>query len=185
MPSSTEDITELLAALRNGDFSAENRLAPLVYAELHQIAERFMRRERKDHTLQPTVLVNEAFMRLVRHDHKLQNRKHFYAMAANVMRHLLVDYARQHRTHKRGGDLQRVDLDNLLLSSDYSEKLLALDEALSRLSKWDPRQSRVVELRFFAGLTEEEIADVLGMSPRSVKRDWTHAKAWLYLQIGK
>jgi RNA polymerase sigma-70 factor (ECF subfamily) len=185
MDSSPGTITELLGDLRNGDQQAQQRLAPLVYDELHKIAARHMRRERPEHTLQPTALVNEAYMRLVEPGREWKDRLHFFALACQIMRRILVDHARQHRAEKRGGDWRKVTLDAIPLASDLSfDQILALDEALSRLAEWDARQGRVVELRFFGGLTEDEIAEVLGVSARSVKRDWKLARAWLYGQIG-
>lgn len=185
MDSPHGTITELLGDLRNGDRQAHEKLAPLVYSELRKIAARHMRRERADHTLQATALVNEAYMRLVEPGRDWNNRLHFFALASQVMRRILVDHARQHRAEKRGGEWRKVTLDAIPLASNLSiDQILALDEALSRLAEWDARQSRVVELRFFGGLTEDEIADVLGVSTRSIKRDWKLARAWLYTQIG-
>jgi RNA polymerase sigma factor (TIGR02999 family) len=180
------NITKLLIAIRDGDGEGKARLAELIYPELHRIALRNMHRERRGHTLQATALVNEAWLRLNRQDKDWKNRAHFFAVAAQIMRQILVDYARQHRADRRGGGVPAVDLDEVQeLGVFRSEKMLALDEALSRLAEWEPRQSRVVELRFFGGLSEEEIADVLGISPRTVKRYWSLARAWLYAQIGK
>lgn len=180
------DITALLSDLRNGDRSAEARLVPLVYAELHRIAARYARRERSGHTLQPTALVHEAYMRLVGDDRRWTDRRHFFAVASSLMRNILVDYARSRNAAKRGGGA-RVELKD----SDRSqppgrlEDLLSLDEALSRLSKLDERQCRIVEMRFFGGLSEEEIAEVLGISARTVKRDWTLARAWLHNELSR
>ena len=179
-------ITQLLVELRTGNKDAESQLVPLVYEELHRLAQSYMRRERSDHTLQPTALVNEAYVRLVGQDKDWQNRSHFFAVGAQVMRRVLVDYARSHRSGKRGGDLQKINVDDLPLGSEhYSKELLALDDALSRLAEWDPRQSRIVELRFFGGLTEEEIGAVVGVSERTVKREWRLARAWLHKTISK
>lgn len=186
MDTSREQITQLLSEMRGGKQDASAKLAPLVYNELHRIAQRYMGRERSDHTLQATVLVNEAFMRLVGQETTFQNRSHFYAIASQVMRRILVDYARAHSAQKRGGALNKVDLEEVpILTEPQSEKMLALDEALSRLSQWDPVQSRVVEMRFFGGLTDKEIGEVLGVSVRTVKREWSLAKAWLYSEIGR
>jgi RNA polymerase sigma-70 factor, ECF subfamily len=180
------EVTELLAEVRMGNKTAESRLISLIYAELHRIAQRCMCRERPDHTLQATALVNEACIKLLNQDIDCQNRPHLLAMAAHSMRCILVDYARARLSLKRGGACQRIDLDNAIFFSDNDiEKTLALDQALSRLAEWDPRQCRVVELRFFGGLTEEEIAEVLGVSVRTVKREWNHARAWLHAEIGK
>jgi RNA polymerase sigma factor (TIGR02999 family) len=186
MKSRAGEITELLAAVRNGERDAESRLIAMIYPQLRRIAHKHMRAERPDHTLQATALVNEAYLRLAGQQNEFNDRNHFYAAAAQAMRQILVDYARQHRAAKRGGSYQRIDLENVAVSTDaYSTKLLALDEALSRLEEWDPRQSRIVELRFFGGLCEEEIAEILGVSVRTVKRDWRLAKVWLYAEIGR
>jgi RNA polymerase sigma factor (TIGR02999 family) len=144
-----------------------------------------MRREREDHTLQTTALVNEAYLRLVDQKGKSwQNRAHFFAVAAQVMRRILVDYARKHRAQKRGGEQQKLELEgDVAITPERSDELLLLDQALERLKAWDARQSRIVELRFFGGLTNEETAEVLGVAPRTVKRDWQVAKSWLYGEI--
>ncbi len=181
------DITILLAELRAGDRSAESKLMPLVYYELRRLARRFMRAERPGHTLQPTALVHEAYLRLAgQREITWQNRAHFFGVAAQLMRRILVDHARARQAEKRGGHEQRVSLDEAL---EYTEgkagDLVALDGALDRLAERDPRQGRVVELRFFAGLTEKEAAEVLGISVRTVKRDWHVARAWLYKEIKK
>ena len=179
------DITQLLAEVRNRSPEAETKLYQLVYDELRRIARHHMSREDPNHTLQPTALVNEAYVRLARDDRNWQNRAHFYGAAAQIMRRILVDHARAKLAEKRGGGATPVELAELPGPVLQPEKMLALDEALLRLSEIDPRQSRVVELRFFAGMTEEEIADVLGVSARTVKRDWTFARAWLYEQVGR
>jgi RNA polymerase sigma factor (TIGR02999 family) len=181
------DVTELLRGFRTGDQEAERKLLDAVYADLHRMAARLMRRERPDHTLQATALIHEAYVHLVdQHSKNWQNRAHFFGVAAQVMRRILVDYARRHRAAKRGGGQHKVTLDDsLLLTDTQSEELLVLDEALSRLSQFDPRRSRVVELRFFGGLDEEEVAEVLGVTSRTVKRDWSVAKAWLYSELNK
>jgi RNA polymerase sigma factor (TIGR02999 family) len=187
MEPSPGEVTQLLAALRNGDPSAESRLLEVVYAELHRMAVRYMRYERPDHTLQATALIHEAYVDLTRQPAKnWQDHAHFYGVAAQVMRRILVDYARTHRAAKRGGGQQKVGLDDaVLLTGEQSDELVALDEALSRLAQFDARQSRIVELRFFAGLNEEETAEVLGVSSRTVRRDWGVAKAWLYGQLNE
>src|SRR3954469_4139105 len=166
-------VTELLARFRAGDDAAEPELAELVYAELHRMAQRYMRRERAGHTLQPSALVNEAYMRLVdQRDIDWQNRAHFFGVAAHMMRRVLVDHARSHGTRKRGGGLQKVELDEaVLFAQQMPRQLVALDDALTRLAAIDARQSRIVELRFFGGLTEQETAETLGISSRTVKRD--------------
>jgi len=189
--SPSNDVTLLLGAIRNGDAEARGRLAALLYPQLRRLAQALMRGERSDHTLQPTALVHEAYMRVFGNGVECVNRAHFLAVAAQVMRQVLVDYARQKRALKRGGDFQRVELDFAGAGADlrgpdfHIETLLTLDTALARLEEWDERQSRVVEMRFFGGLSEEEIAAALGVSVRTIKRDWNLAKAWLYSELGK
>jgi RNA polymerase sigma-70 factor (ECF subfamily) len=160
---------------------------PLVYNELRRVARRYLRSERPDHTLQPTALVHEAYIRLLgQREIMWQNRAHFFGVAAQLMRRILVDHARAHQAEKRGGHKQKVPLDEALeYTADKSAELVALDEALDRLAARDPRQARVVELRFFAGLTEQETAELLGISVRTVKRDWDVARAWLYKEINE
>jgi RNA polymerase sigma-70 factor, ECF subfamily len=176
-----QNITALLRNWQQGDEGAFERLIPLVYRELHQIARRHIRRERHDHSLQATALVNEAYLRLV--DTKRvawQDRVHFLAVAARVMRHILVDHARAVRAHKRGGAAATVTFDEaLLVTSEPDQDLVALDEALDALAAFDERKSRVIELRFFGGLSVEETASVLNVSPDTVMRDWRLAKVWL------
>jgi RNA polymerase sigma-70 factor (ECF subfamily) len=181
------DVTQLLLGLKAGDQDAENKLLEVVYAELHRMAGRLMRQERPDHTLQATALIHEAYLQLIDQRSKnWQNRAHFFGVSAQVMRRILVDHARTRRAEKRGGGRLTVSLDDALpLTIEQSDEVLALDEALLRLSQFDPRQSRVVELRFFGGLTEEEIAEVLNVASRTVKRDWVMAKAWLYGELNK
>ena len=186
MKPAPESITGLMAALRDGDTEARANLAVLLYPQMRRIAQGLMRGERSDHTLQPTALVHEAYLRVFGEGVTCQSREHFLAIAVQVMRQILVDHARRRNTVKRGADAQRVDLDLVPASTEFpSETLLALDAALTRLAKWDLRQSRIVELRFFVGLTEQEVAEALGLSIRTVKRDWSMAKAWLYSQIGE
>jgi RNA polymerase sigma-70 factor (ECF subfamily) len=187
MEKGRRDITQLLVAVRGGDSQAQSQLYQAVYAELHQIAARYMRRERSDHTLQATALIHEAYVDLIdQHTKDWQNRAHFYGVAASVMRRILVDHARTHRTAKRGGREQKLSLDDAMpITPEQSDEVLALDEALGRLAQFDPRQSKVVELRFFGGLNEEEVAQALGVSSRTVKRDWRLAKAWLYGELNK
>jgi len=182
---STGEITSLLAAIRSGDPSAEANLAALVYDEFRAVARRYMRRERPDHTLQPTALVHEAYLRLMHgYPADWQSRAHFFAAASTVMRRILVDHARQ-RAARRPEGKQRVELDDLMASaSPRIEQLLILDEALDRLAGWDRRQARLVELLYFGGLTEQEAAEALGVSVRTVKRDWSAARAWLQAQLG-
>lgn len=183
---STEEVTGLLSDWSRGDQAALERLTPLVYDELHRLAHRYMSRERPDHTLQTTALVNEAYLRLVgQAEVRWQNRAHFFAVAAQVMRHILVDYARQRHYAKRGGAAARkVSLDEAaIVSEQRAAEFVALDEALKALEAIDPRKSRVVELRFFGGLNFEEIAEVLKVSPITARRDWRSAKAWLYKAV--
>jgi RNA polymerase sigma-70 factor (ECF subfamily) len=178
------EVTRLLRDLQNGDAAAQAKLIPLVYQELRRLAARHMRGERPGHTLQATALVHEAFLRLTEQNADWQNKAHFFAVASQVMRHILIDHARGRVRVKRGGGQQRILLDEALLLTDtFSEELLALDEALERLAKLDPRQARIVELRFFGGLSVEEAAEVAGISPKTVKRDWSLAKAWLYQEL--
>lgn len=178
------DVTLLLARLSQGDQDAAAELMPVVYDELRRLAARYMRQERADHTLQATALVHEAYLRLIEQRHaNWQNRAHFFGVAAQLMRRILVDHARGHLRVKRGGEQQKVALDDVVLvSPEKSAELLAVDEALRKLEKRDARQSRVVELRFFGGLTTEETAEVLGTSASTVEREWALAKAWLYME---
>ena len=180
-------ITELLAEWREGDQSALDELYPLVYDELHRLARRYMSRERKDHTLQTTALINEAYVRLV--DQKnvnWANRSHFFAISAQIMRRILIDHARRHAYAKRGGGAQQVSLEEVAaITPDQSRELVRLDEALKSLAERDPRRSQVVELRFFGGLNNEEIAGVLNVSENTVTRDWNMARAWLHQQLSE
>jgi RNA polymerase sigma-70 factor, ECF subfamily len=181
MTNNGGDVTQLLQAMTSGDPTAADRLLPLVYAELHRLASSYMRRERQDHTLQPTALINEVYLRLSGGDVNWQNREHFIGVAANVMRRVLVDYARAHKAKMRGGELRRVDLEEgLAISEERTEEMLMLDEALNRLTEVNPRQARVVELRYFGGLSVEQTAALLAIAPRSVKRDWALARIWLF-----
>lgn len=179
------DISQLLVRLRNGDDSAEAELIPRIYPELRRLAAGCLQRERREHTLQPTALVNEVFLRLAgAREIEWQSRSHFFAVASRVMRRILVDYARERNAAKRGGGLRPVELeDALIVSDEQSALVLSVHEALDRLSKLDKRQAQVVEMRFFGGLSEEEIAAVLGISARTVKRDWTIARAWLHAEL--
>jgi RNA polymerase sigma factor (TIGR02999 family) len=180
-------VTHLLAELRTGKREAESRLIEVVYPELRRIAMRYMRGERAGHSLQATALVNEAYLRLLAEgDRTFQNRSHFFAVAATQMRLILVDHARRKRTQKRQGERVRVELTDILaISEDKLDDVLEIDAALNRLREWDPRQCKIVELRFFAGLTEDEVAEVLDLSPRTVKRDWKVAKAWLHGELSR
>jgi RNA polymerase sigma factor (TIGR02999 family) len=183
-----QDVSRLLIAWSNGDEAAIELLMPLVYEELRRLAHRHLGRERAGHTLQTTALVHEAYLRLVdQRDVRWQNRAHFFAVAAQMMRRILVDYARSRRFAKRGGGAQQVSLDEaLLVSHEHAADVVALDEALNALAEIDERKSRMVELRFFGGLSiEEETAEVLGVSPGTVMRDWTLAKAWLQRELRK
>ena len=175
----------LLSALTNGEEGAASKLIPMVYDELRRLAGSYMRRERVDHTLQATALVNEAYLKLIEQRAvNWQSRAHFFGVAAQLMRRILIDYARGHTRDKRGGEQKKVSLDEVLLFSEQqSDKLLAVDDSLNLLEKIDARQARVVELRFFGGLSVEEAAEVLGVSPKTVKRDWSVAKAWLYADL--
>jgi RNA polymerase sigma factor (TIGR02999 family) len=180
--SSSKKLTQLLLDWSGGNRAALEELTPLVHQELHRMAHRYMRQERADHTLQTTALVNEAFLRLI--DQKrvqCQNRTDFFAIAAQLMRHILVDHALSRQYLKRGGDARRVSLDEAMtLCLERSEDLIALNDALERLAALDPRKSKVVELRFFGGLSVEETAAALNLSAVTVMRDWSMAKAWLY-----
>jgi RNA polymerase sigma factor (TIGR02999 family) len=182
-------VTQILSTIDTGPVSAADELLPLVYEELRTLAEHFLSRERRDHTLQPTALVHEAYLKLVNQDRvQWQGRAHFFAVAALAMRRILINHAEKHRAHKRGGRLERITLvdgDAPARGSDLAAPVdvLALNEALLRLERLDERQCRVVELRFFGGLTVDEAAHVLGVSPRLVKLDWQMARAWLYQQL--
>ena len=179
---SSNDVTQLLLAWSNGDKEALNRLIPLVYVELHRLASRYMRRENQGHTLQTTALVNEAYCRLIEQkDVRWQNRAHFYGISAQLMRRILVDRARSRVRAKRGGAAQRISLDETaVIPQPQSSQLILLDDALTSLAEFDPQKSRIVELKFFGGLTTEEIAEVEKLSIRMVEREWRKARAWLY-----
>jgi RNA polymerase sigma factor (TIGR02999 family) len=178
-------VTELLGQWRAGDAHALDRLLPLVYQELHQLAAGYLRRERSEHTLQSTALVNEAYLRLAGPVAPVwRNRAHFFGVAANAMRQILVEHARSRHAAKRGGYAVKLSLDNALeIPVTVDVDLLALDDALQHLAQMDAQQARIVELRFFGGLSVEDSADVLGISVSTVKRDWTSARAWLYREI--
>ena len=181
------DITQLLKDWSGGDQEALEQLVPLIYDELRRAARRYMRRESADHTLQTTALVNEAYLRLVDQKHvRWEGRAHFFALAAQVMRNILVDYARRRRYQKRGGGARRVSLEEAAaFSREPGAEIIALDEALKLLADIDPRRSRVVELRFFGGLDLKETAAVLDVSPATALRDWNLAKAWLYRELSR
>jgi RNA polymerase sigma factor (TIGR02999 family) len=179
------DITQLLAKWSDGNQSALDELYPLVYDELHRLARRYMSRERKGHTLQTTALINEAYVRLVdqRNVH-WANRSHFFAISAQIMRRILIDHARRNAYAKRGGGAQQVSLEEVAaVTPDPGRALVRLDEALKSLAERDPRRSQVVELRYFGGLNNAEIAGVLKISENTVTRDWNMARAWLYQQL--
>lgn len=182
----SHNISHLLNEWNAGDERALDRLTPLVYEELRHQAARYLRRERPGHTLQTTALIHEAYLRLIdAKDVNWQSRAHFFAVAANVMRRILVDHARRRDAHKRGGSHIRLPLDEAVAVAGATDvDLLAIDEALDRLAVIDPQQARVVELRFFSGLSVEETAAALGVSPKTVKRDWSVARAWLRREIG-
>jgi RNA polymerase sigma-70 factor (ECF subfamily) len=180
------EVTQLLKAMAHGDARAAEELLPLMYAKLHRLARAYMRRERQDHTLQPTALINEAYLRLVREDINWNNRQHFMGVAANVMRQVLVDYARAHRAQQRGGGLQRVEFEEeLVMSPGQLDQVAEVDEALTKLESLNPRQAKVVEMRYFGGFSVVEIASLLGVSERSVKRDWSLARMWLFRELRK
>ena len=182
--SRDEDITALLLAWRAGEDAAHERVFPLVYDELHRIAHRHLTREREGHTLDTTGLVHEAYLKLVGQRAVWNDRAHFYAIAAEVMRRVLVDYARQYCATKRGSSPQRISLtDDMLVADARADTLLALDDALTQLAAIDERLSRVVECRFFGGLTEEETAEALGVTARTVRRDWLKAKGFLHRML--
>jgi RNA polymerase sigma-70 factor, ECF subfamily len=184
---SAQEITQLLVAWNNGDKAALEQLTPLVQAELRHMAKRYMAGERQGHILQTTALVNEAFLRLIDwRNVEWRNRTHFFGLAAQIMRRILVDFARARRREKRGGDPMLVSLSEAAnVPSERSADLVALDDALQTLEKLDPRQARVVELRFFAGLSLEETAEALKVSLSTVRRDWSMAEAWLFRELSK
>ena len=182
---SQQDVTRLLVRLTDGDRGVLDELLPVVYGELRKLASSYLRRERVGHTLQPTALVHEAYMRLVDQTQvQWQNRAHFFGVAAQMMRRILVDHARAHEAEKRGGEFQKLSLDeNIDVSGERDVNLVALDDALNLLAEIDPQKMKIVELRFFGGLSVEETAEVLGVSAPTVKRQWRMAKAWLYGQV--
>jgi RNA polymerase sigma factor (TIGR02999 family) len=180
-PDSSSQVSKLLVNWRQGDEGAREALIPLVYEELRRLARRHLRRERPDHTLQSAALVNEAYLRLIRQEQpQWQNRAHFFGVAAQLMRHILVDHARNRAAAKRGAGAPRLTLNpEIALPQERDVDLVTLDDALNQLAALDPQQSRVVELRFFGGLSIEETSIVLGISPATVKREWATARAWL------
>ena len=182
LSSSSTQVTQLLARWSGGDANAREALIPLVYEELRRLARSFLARQRSDHTLQSTALVHEAYMRLVGHTSvRFENRAHFFAVASQVMRRILVDHARRHNAAKRGGNNLTLVLDEAIASPAKSEiDVTALDDALCNLATLDPRQANIVEMRFFGGLSIDETSKVLGISPATVKREWTTARTWLF-----
>jgi RNA polymerase sigma factor (TIGR02999 family) len=183
-PPARERISQLLEAWAGQDPAARDALLPIVYDELHRLAHRYMRHERPGHTLQTTALVNEAYLRLVDVDRmQWRDRAHFFAIAATMMRRILVDHARAHARDKRGGGVVMTSLDEDAVAPSREVDVIALDDALDRLGRVDQRQARLVELRYFAGLTIEEAAEALGVSGGTLKRDWAIAKAWLYREL--
>jgi RNA polymerase sigma factor (TIGR02999 family) len=184
---SPHDVTQLLQDWRNGDRNALDRLTPLVYDELRRLANHYLRGERKDHTLQGTALVHEAYMKLVGYTNlEWQSRAHFYGVAARVMRQILIDHARKHQTGKRGGGQQRLPIEEaIIFSAERADDLVALDDALESLATFDSAKSRIIELRYFGGLSIEEIAEVMAISESSVRRHMRMAEAWLHRQLSK
>ena len=186
MPSaSPQRVTQLLADWRNGNDAALTELTPLIYEDLRGLAHRYMSGQRADHTLQTTALVHEAYLRLADQTNpNWQTRAHFFAVAARAMRHILVDYAKRYRSQKRGGGGVKIELDEAaLVSPEESKEIVDLHEALERLATLDSRKAQVVELKYFGGLNYDEVAEVLKISPVTVRRDWRFAKAWLYTQL--
>jgi RNA polymerase sigma factor (TIGR02999 family) len=185
MQSPAEQITQLLQSWNQGDQDAIDKLVPLVYDELHRLAQRYMADERPDHTLQTTALINEAYVRLVDSAHaNWEGRTHFFGVCAQVMRRILVDWARSRQALKRGGDVRALDLDEALATAKQpGTDLVAIDDALKALAAIDPRKGQVVELRFFGGLSVKETAEVLKVSPETVQRDWKLAKSWLRREL--
>jgi RNA polymerase sigma factor (TIGR02999 family) len=186
-PDLSKQVSELLANWNQGNAEAREALMPLVYNELRKLAASHLRRERSDHTLQPTALVHEVYLRLAEQKNvQWQDKSHFFGVAAQLMRRILVDHARSHMADKRGSGLPKASLNEAIaMSRERPAELLALDESLTQLASADPQQGRIVELRVFAGLTIEQTAEVLGISPATVKRDWNLAKAWLLREIHK
>lgn len=187
MTTDPHEVTQILAEWRAGNSDASDRLFPLVYDELRRQARRHLNRERVDHTLQPTALVHEAYMRMVdQTSPQIENRAHFFAFASRVMRQILVDHAREHKAEKRGGAAQRLSLADIdLLPQQGAADMLELDEAMKKLDAIDSRKCEVVEMRFFGGLKESEIAEVLGVNEKTVRRDWQFAKLWLYRELSE
>lgn len=184
MSVATSQLTGLLEDWKHGDPTALQKLTPLIYDELRRIAHRYAQRERNGHTLETTALVNEAYLRLAGEKRDWQNRSHFFAVTAQVMRHILIDHARRRHYVKHGGEAQHVPIEAAsVMASERAAELIALDEALEEFARLDPRKARVVELRYFGGLSLEETAEAVGLSLMTVRRDWQAAKAWLYRRL--
>jgi len=185
MKPTRTDVTLLLNEISGGNQNAAAALVSLLYDELHEIAARYLQHERRDHTLQATALIHEAYLRLVDQQNvEWKNRSHFFGVAAQLMRRILVDYARSHQAIKRGGSVPKISLDDaIVFSKEQPENLVALDQLLTRLSAVDSQQGQIVELRFFAGLSVEETAEIMDISPATVKRDWAMAKVWLAREL--
>lgn len=185
MAAIPQEITQLLLSWSNGDQAALEQLIPLVYPELRRMAQRYMRREKPAHTLQTSALINEAYLRIVdQQEVEWKDRAHFFALSARVMRHILIDHARSHQYSKRRAGALHIPLDEVAaFSQERAAEFVALDDALVGLAAIDERKSRIVELRFFGGLTVDEIAEVMNLSPITIKREWRSAKAWLHLEI--
>jgi RNA polymerase sigma factor (TIGR02999 family) len=184
----THDITQMLIELTDGNSEVVNQILPHIYDELRRLAGSYLRRERTDHTLQPTALVHEAYMKLIDQKQvRWQNRAHFFGIAAQVMRRILMDHARKHKADKRGGEADKLPLEEgiLVVSQGKSAELVALDDALNELAEIDPQKAKIVELRYFGGLSIEETAEVMGVSVPTINRQWRMAKAWLYGQIAQ
>jgi RNA polymerase sigma-70 factor, ECF subfamily len=181
MSSTPSDVTQLLREWSRGDQSVVDQLTPLVYSELRRLADGYMRRERPDHTLQPTALIHEAYIRLIQQSQpEWHSRSHFFRFAAHLMRQILVDHARTRRAEKRGGDAERVPFDEMAIAAvSEAVDVLAIDEALERMASFDPRKAQILELKFFGGMTEDEIAEALGISVRTLGRELRLAKAWM------
>lgn len=188
MSQEPQEITQMLLELTDCNEEVVNQILPHIYDELRRLASSYLRRERSNHTLQPTALVHEAYMKLIDQSRvKWQNRAHFFGIAAQVMRRILMDHARKHTAEKRGGDAELLPIEEeiLIVSHDKSAELIALDDALQQLAEMDERKARIVELRYFGGLSIEETAEVLRVSVPTVNREWRMAKAWLYSEIAK
>jgi RNA polymerase sigma factor (TIGR02999 family) len=188
MSKEPQEITQMLLELTDGNEEVVNQILPHIYDELRRLASSYLRRERSNHTLQPTALVHEAYMKLIDQTRvKWQNRAHFFGIAAQVMRRILMDHARKHTAEKRGGDAEVLPIEEeiLIVSHDKSAELIALDDALQQLAEMDERKAKIVELRYFGGLSIEETAEVIGVSVPTVNREWRMAKAWLYSELAR